>query len=63
MSSADHAQYAAILHAVDGVAAAIRLLEQEPPSPKRDSALALLRERHAAVIARIREIESDSHRN
>lgn len=63
MSSPSEAEYAQLLTAVKRARAMIEDLESHPPSEKRDAALRLLREHHAAAIMRIRDVESDSHRN
>ena len=61
--SPSEAEYAEVLQAVERAQAVIEDLEAHPRSEKRDAALHLLRERHAAAINRLREIKSDNHGN
>ena len=55
-------EYGRLLRAVERSRATIERLEGEPPSPKRESALELIRHRHGQALQRLSELESHSHR-
>lgn len=62
-SLGDRTSYELILAAIERARRLLETLEAQPASPKRDAALTLLRERQAAAILRLNEIDSESHRN
>lgn len=63
VSSPEADAYFELLHAIERTHAMIQTLEAEPPSPKRDAALELLRSRHAAALTQLAENPSPSHAN
>jgi hypothetical protein len=48
--------YSELLHRIEEAQEQIEALRREPPSPKRDTALALLEEAHARAIFAVRQL-------
>jgi hypothetical protein len=63
MASEADDPYSDLLQALDEVGTKIAELEEMPKSPKRETALRLLREQQSAAFGRLRELTSDSNRN